>query len=161
MRFTCEVYGCFPAGMSLAAFVRFVYVHIKLYISILVTSSQSTSIRFDIYFIHFYILMLVIIFFLFKFFYFFILFFTTFFFFFFFNDPAPPEFSPFPLPDALPISGSGGGRSPAARPRCSRGSCAGRARRCRRSSARGRWPRPTAPIPPAPAPRTSCRSAFI
>src|SRR2546430_15114476 len=28
------------------------------------------------------------------------------FFFFFFNDPAPPEISPLPLHDALPISGS-------------------------------------------------------
>src|SRR5256885_8327595 len=28
----------------------------------------------------------------------------AFFFFFFLNDPAPPEFSPFPLPAALPIS---------------------------------------------------------
>src|ERR1039457_6701543 len=33
-----------------------------------------------------------------------------FFFFFFFNDPAPTEISPFPLPDALPIGGPGGGR---------------------------------------------------
>src|SRR5256885_15050480 len=29
---------------------------------------------------------------------------TSFFSFFFFNDPAPPEISPLPLPDALPIS---------------------------------------------------------
>src|SRR2546423_12727984 len=29
---------------------------------------------------------------------------TEFFFFFFLNDPAPPEFSPLPLPAALPIS---------------------------------------------------------
>src|SRR5258705_9837343 len=28
---------------------------------------------------------------------------TSFFFFFFFNDPAPPEFYPFSLPDAFPI----------------------------------------------------------
>src|SRR2546429_405455 len=40
-------------------------------------------------------------------FFFFVYFFPDylhFFFFFFFNDPAPPEFSPLPLPDALPIS---------------------------------------------------------
>src|SRR5258706_15364080 len=30
-------------------------------------------------------------------------------FFFFFNDPAPTEISPFPLPDALPISRGGAG----------------------------------------------------
>ena len=31
------------------------------------------------------------------------------FFFFFFNDPAPPEIYTLSLPDALPISGGGGG----------------------------------------------------
>src|SRR3989454_10160588 len=36
----------------------------------------------------------------------------SFFFFFFFNDPAPPEFSPLPLHDPLPIPGSRGGRPP-------------------------------------------------
>src|SRR2546430_1907541 len=35
------------------------------------------------------------------------------FFFFFLNNPAPPEISPFPLPDALPISGPVGATRPA------------------------------------------------
>src|SRR2546430_1984235 len=35
-------------------------------------------------------------------------------FFFFFNDPAPPEISPFPPPDPLPISAAAGGRVPPA-----------------------------------------------